>query len=148
MRGVRLLLVGAMAAAGLTVASAQPAAAANATIGGFTQCANGTGTALTCADGWINGSIQSGNSHYREDDVVPQRAVINLPADSANHTLTFTFQDRKGAVHAYDSLATWNKTVENADPCGGIAATLCSGAPSSLQIAADGASIPPTGAGI
>ncbi|HVK28246.1 MAG TPA: hypothetical protein VM575_07890, partial [Nocardioides sp.] len=148
MRGLRLLLVSALAAAGLTVAVARPAAAADASVAGFQQCANGTGTALTCAGGWINGSIQSGNSHFREDDVVPQRAVINLPADNLVHTLTFTFQDRKGTVHAYDSLGTWNKTVENADPCGGIAASLCSGSPTSLQMAADGATIPPTGAGI
>lgn len=148
MRGLRLLLVSALAAAGLTVATAPPAAAADATVAGFQQCANGTGTALTCAGGWINGSMQSGNSHFREDDVVPQRVVINLPADNALHTLTFTFQDRKGSVHAYDSLGTWNTTVEDADPCGGIAATLCAGTPTSLQMATDGATIPPVGPGI
>ena len=95
------------------MSSAPPAA--DATVASFQQCANGPGTALTCASGWINGSMQGGNSHFREDDVVPQRVVINLPADNALHTLTFTFQDRKGSVHAYDSLGTWNKTVENAD---------------------------------
>src|SRR5437870_7292779 len=47
----------------------------------FTQCANGAppGTSLVCPDGWINGILQSSNSHYNEDDVTPQRIVLDLP---------------------------------------------------------------------
>ncbi|WP_182378732.1 choice-of-anchor P family protein [Nocardioides sp. WS12] len=144
MRALRILLAGAVSAAGLTAVAAPPAVAANATVSGFSQCANGTGTALTCAGGWINGAIQNSNSHYNEDQVVPQRALLSLPADNAEHSLTFTYQDRKGNVHAYDSLATWNKTVSDADPCQSLAASLCAGAPSTLPMATDGANIPPS----
>ncbi|WP_186449810.1 choice-of-anchor P family protein [Nocardioides sp. J9] len=145
---MRLLIVGAMAAAGLTVASSSPATAADATVAAFNQCANGTGTATTCAGGWINGAIQGSNSHFREDDVVPHRAVVNLPADDLEHTLTFTYQDRKGSIHAYDSMATWNHTVEDADPCQGLSASLCADPPSTLPMATDGAAVPPSGTGI
>lgn len=149
MRGLRLLLAGAISAAGLTAVVSPPAAAATATVQGFSQCANGTGTAVTCAGGWINGAIQGSNSHYTEDQVVPQRAVLRLPADDLEHSLTFTYQDRKGSTHAYDSLATWNKTVTGADPCQGLAASLCAGAPSTLAMSDDPApNIPPVGPGI
>lgn len=147
MRALRLLLAGAISAAGLTAVVAPPAVAANATVSGFSQCSNGTGTALTCAGGWINGAIQSSNSHFNEDQVVPQRAVLSLPADNAEHSLTFTYQDRKGSVHAYDSLATWNKTVSAADPCQSLSASLCSAAPSTMPMATDPAlNIPPAAA--
>ena len=68
---------------------------------------------LGCPDGWINGILQASNSHYSEDQVTPQRAEVNVPAGAAaSHTMTFTYQARKGSAqtHAYDSLATWNWT--------------------------------------
>ncbi|WP_460848562.1 choice-of-anchor P family protein [Nocardioides ultimimeridianus] len=152
---MRLLVVSAMTAAGFGVAITPPAgAASSAGVSSFAQCANGSGTATTCAQGWINGSIQATNSHFHEDDVIPQRAVLTLPADNARHTLTFTYQDRKGSSnsHAYDSLGTWNTTVKNADPCGnlsGTQASLCTGTPSSWPMSVDPATtIPPVGAGI
>jgi len=149
MNRLRILLVGALAATGISVVMAPAAEAASATVSGFSQCANGTGTAVTCTGGWINGAIQGSNSHYAEDNVVPQRVQIALPADNLEHSLTFTYQDRKGSVHAYDSLATYNKTVTDADPCGGLAASLCSGTPDTIPMTADPApSIPPAATGI
>ncbi|MCX6397376.1 MAG: hypothetical protein NTV23_12880 [Propionibacteriales bacterium] len=149
MRTFRLLLVTALAATGLSIAAQAPASAAGATVGGFSQCENGAGTALGCVGGWVNGSLQSSNSHYTEDDVVPQRALINLPADSLEHSLTFTYQDRKGSIHAYDSLATWNRTSVAALPCQGLAAALCAGVPDTLQMTEDPTlSVPPAGPGI
>src|SRR5262249_17750451 len=37
------------------------------------------------------------------------------------HTLTFRHEARKGNVHAYDSLATWNYTQVTANACQGLA---------------------------
>src|SRR5438094_169387 len=84
----------------------------------FSQCANGTppGTSLVCPDGWINGILNPNNSHYHEDDVTPQRFVIDFPGGAGfgqtGHTILFRYQARKGSAdaHSYDSLATWNYT--------------------------------------
>src|SRR5437870_10547930 len=78
----------------------------------FSQCANGArpGTSLVCPVGWINGILQSSNSHYNEDDVTPQRFVIDFPGGAGfgqtGHTILFRYQARKGSAnaHAYDSL--------------------------------------------
>ncbi|MFL6159563.1 MAG: hypothetical protein ACJ72D_26050, partial [Marmoricola sp.] len=134
-----------MAVTGLSVLAASPAAAA-ATVSGFAQCANGS-TGVTCT-GWVNGSLGTSNSHFAEDQVVPQRALISLPADNLEHSLTFTYQDRKGSIHSYDSLATWNKTVSGADPCQGLAAALCAASPSHLNMTSDpAANVPPATGG-
>ncbi len=149
MRAFRFLVVTALAVAGLSIVVAPPASAAVATVSGFQQCLNGgpPSTALTCT--WANGAIQSNNSHYAEDESIPQRVQLALPADNLVHTLTFTYQDKKSNKHAYDSLATWNKTVTNADPCLGLSASICAGAPSTLQMTADPEpNVPPTGPGI
>lgn len=96
----------------------------------YAQCANGAppSTSLACPDGWINGILQASNSHYAEDQVTPQRAEVNIPAGaSVEHTMTFTYQARKGSAetHAYDSLATWNWTQREADRCQGLAQADC-----------------------
>ena len=82
----------------------------------FDQCANGTGTATNCADGWTNGALNAQNSHYREDQAVPQRLVATFAA-AGEHTITLTYLAREKEHHAYDSLATWNRTVTEADRC-------------------------------
>src|SRR3990172_800102 len=48
----------------------------------FDQCANdpSPSVATDCPGSWINGILQSNNSHYAEDQSVPQRLVIDLPA--------------------------------------------------------------------
>src|SRR3990172_2575369 len=47
----------------------------------FDQCANGQppSVATDCPEGWINGILPSSNSHYAEDESVPQRLVLELP---------------------------------------------------------------------
>ena len=112
-----------------TVAAAKPV---SPTFVDYAQCANGQppSTSLGCPDGWINGILQASNSHYSEDQVTPQRAEVNVPAGAAaSHTMTFTYQARKGSAqtHAYDSLATWNWTQRDADRCDGLAAADCPG---------------------
>src|SRR5438128_2698522 len=50
----------------------------------FSQCANDPppSTSTACPGGWINGILQGTNSHYVEDQVTPQRAVLVFPAGS------------------------------------------------------------------
>src|SRR5207249_10301761 len=67
----------------------------------FSQCANGArpGTSLLCPDGWINGILNPNNSHYNEDDVTPQRFVIDFPGGAGfgrtGHSILFRYQARK-----------------------------------------------------
>src|SRR5215207_819486 len=97
----------------------------------YAQCANGQppSTAVTCTDGWLNGILQASNSHFREGDVTPQRLIVNVNTSSTTcsaadtsgcHSVTLTYQARKGNTHAYDSLATWNTTVTGAERCLGL----------------------------
>ena len=97
----------------------------------YAQCANGQppSTAVTCTGGWINGILQASNSHFSEGDVTPQRLIVGVNTDSGTctvgdtsgcHSVTLTYQARKGTTHAYDSLATWNTTVTGADRCLGL----------------------------
>src|SRR4051794_8567537 len=75
--GVLVLLVGGPALAAQQAAGwAQPLSA----LPDFTQCANDQfpSTATDCAQNWINGALNSNNSHYSEDAVVPQRFVFEI----------------------------------------------------------------------
>ena len=92
----------------------------------YAQCANGAPPSASkeCPDGWINGILQGSNSHYREDEVTPQRLVLEVPAGSpvTSRTVKISYMTRKGSAgaHAYDSLATWNYTQFDADRCQGL----------------------------
>ncbi|HVE99326.1 MAG TPA: choice-of-anchor P family protein [Mycobacteriales bacterium] len=131
---------------------ASAAAGTAATFVDFTQCANGAppSESLSCPDSWINGILQGSNSHYREDDVTPQRVIVNVPkgGPSSGRTLTFRYQTRKGTIHAYDSLATWNLTQTAADACAGLRAAVCPRGPeSSFPIPDDPTAVTPAGPG-
>src|SRR5439155_3739442 len=129
-----------------------PAAGSGPSVPEWSQCANGTGTALTCAKGWINGDLQANNSHFREDDVVPQRAVIKIPSGNTttSHTIAIRYLIRKGSAnaHSYDSLATWNDTVTSADPCQSLSPCPATGTASKVGIPDDPSIVNPVGAGI
>jgi uncharacterized repeat protein (TIGR01451 family) len=106
----------------------------------YSQCANGKppSTATDCPGGWINGILNANNSHYVEDDVTPQRAVMDNLTGGAAYTITLRYETRKGSagVHAYDSLATWNYTQTGANRCTGLIS--CPGStPSTYPIPAD-----------
>jgi hypothetical protein len=125
------MLVGSLGLQSASAAKPPPTPAAP-TFVDYAQCANGQppSLSLACPDGWLNGILQATNSHYTEDQVTPQRAEVNVPVGATtSHTLTFTYQARKGsaATHAYDSLATWNFTQRSADRCQALAATDCPG---------------------
>src|SRR6185503_7054405 len=86
----------------LSGVSAAPGTAA--TFVDFAQCANdpAPSTSTACPGGWINGILNTNNSHYGEDMVVPQRFEVELPAGSptTGRTLTFRYQARKGSANA------------------------------------------------
>jgi hypothetical protein len=83
----------------------------------YSQCANEN--AVTTCDSWINGILNPNNSEYREDQVTPQRLFVDITSASADHTYDISYLIKKSEGHAYDSLATWNHTV-NANPCQGF----------------------------
>ena len=62
-----------------TISGAAPGTDADVTV--YDQCSNDKppSTATDCPGGWINGILNSNNSHYAEDDVTPQRVVLDLP---------------------------------------------------------------------
>ena len=133
-RWITTVVMVAMLAMNFAGFGAQPASAAPQppapTFVDYAQCANGKApsVATNCSDGWINGILNPNNSHYAEDQVTPQRAEVIVPAGTGlAHTLTFRYQARKGGIHAYDSLATWNYTQTTADPCQGLATGDCVG---------------------
>jgi hypothetical protein len=113
----------------------------------FSQCANGAAPsiAVNCIAEWINGILNPNNSHYSEDQVVPQRFVVGGFDVGSSHTITFKFQARKGSVHAYDSLATWNFTATGADRCQNLLPADCvGGAATTFPIPLDNTPVPPS----
>ncbi len=139
----RLLAASAAATATLVIVAVSGAApGTEASVTTFDQCANGgpPSTATDCPQNWINGILNSNNSHYAEDEVTPQRVILELPKNSplTNRTVEISYLTRKGGVHAYDSLATWNHTQTTADKCADIPAADCvPGAPSTFAIPSD-----------
>jgi hypothetical protein len=133
----RLLLLSTIVAAAIAVGalvtggSVLAAASTDAGVSNYQQCANGApgsaGDSTDCVpQGWINGILNANNSQYHEDQVTAQRLVLDLPNNGpvTGRTITLKYLARKGqggvGNHAYDSLATWNVTQANADPCQGI----------------------------
>src|SRR5262245_35789569 len=132
---LRRLLVAALAVTAVLVigptSGAAPGTDADVTV--YDQCANDAppSTDTACPENWINGILNSNNSHYAEDDVTPQRVVLDLPSGgpTTGRTVEISFLTRKGGVHAYDSLATWNHTQTTADRCANLLAANCVAGP-------------------
>lgn len=144
---------------GLTAGLAWAAPSSTApSVADFAQCANGAppSTSLACPSQWVNGVLQSSNSHYREDDAVPQRLMLTVPAQgtgaSTTHTVSLSYLTRKDNVqaHAYDSLTTWNYTQTQADRCADLPSKVAcpTGAASTFQIPEDHTAVTPVGTGI
>ncbi|MDA8279046.1 MAG: hypothetical protein M0Z63_01235 [Actinomycetota bacterium] len=146
--------------------SAAFAASVKPTVTDFSQCANDPppSTSNACpygpagAGGWINGILQQTNSHYSENQAVPQRAFLDFPAGSqtTGETITIKYDTLKGDIHAYDSLATYNSTQTGITPtvlCAGAIQAACSavvaaGPMSTFPIPNDPTKVAPSGAGI
>lgn len=157
-------LVGVLSLPGVAASGGQT----GASFVDYAQCANGSppSVAITCTGGWLNGILQSSNSHYAEDQVSAQRLEVMVPAGSPTtaRTLTVEYMTRKGAssIHAYDYLTTWNLTESGADRCQGLVVSDCvtpvqvascpnqpsASSPSTLTIPLDPNPVYPVGAGI
>ena len=127
---------------GVNSPSGTASAASGVVFVDYAQCSNDAppSTALNCPGGWINGILNTNNSHYHEGDVTPQRAEVSYPAGAAitGSTLTFRYETKKGGINAYDSLATWNYTQTAADRNQGLLAADIATAPlSTLQMLSD-----------
>ena len=120
----------------------------------YSQCQNGAPGSTPVPDcAWINGILNATASQYHEDQVTAQRLTISFP-DKPNttrtHTVTLNYLDRKGGIHAYDSLATVNTTMSDAVAlrCNGIANICPGGSASTTDIPDDTNSVGPAGTGI
>ncbi len=143
----------------LGIAGFTPALAAKPGGGGtsisvaeYAQCQDGAppSTNSGCLR-WGNGVLNSSNSSYGEDQVTPQRLLLNTTTGSTGNTVTIKYMTRKGSpgVHAYDSLATWNYTQTTADRCLGLKANACpGGAKSEFQMVTDPNPVTPSAVGI
>src|SRR5437762_4816355 len=89
------------------------------------QCRNGTIAApVQCIDNaWENGNLGEQNSHYREGDSVPFRAVMTNLDTSITHTLVIQYDTLQQGTHAYDYLTSYNASEKNADPVHDISGT-------------------------
>ena len=115
----------------------------------YSQCQIGNPNAGLDCESWINGILNATHNNYSEDEVVPQRLVIDFD-DTDVHTVTLSYMTRKdssGANHAYDYLATWNHTYVNADRCQSLGnPALCvGGVADTFPIPSDPASVTPGG---
>jgi uncharacterized repeat protein (TIGR01451 family)/fimbrial isopeptide formation D2 family protein len=138
----------------LFIGPALPLIASAATnIPDYSQCqiGNPKPVALDC-DGWINGILNATHNDYAEDEVVPQRLIVDFDTTGA-HSVQLSYMTRKDSGtqhHAYDYLATWNYTYVNADKCQDLnPASLCipnsDPTASFLNIPSDGNSVSPGG---
>ncbi len=105
------------------------AASAATNISDYSQCQIGNPKPATLdCDSWINGILNATHNDYAEDEVVPQRLVVDFDTTGA-HSVQISYMARKDSgsqVHAYDYLATWNYTYVNADKCQDLnPASLC-----------------------
>jgi len=115
----------------------------------YSQCQIGNPSAGLDCESWINGILNATHNNYSEDEVVPQRLVIDFD-DTDNHSVTLSYMTRKDSGtqnHAYDYLATWNHTYVNADRCQSLGnPALCvGGAADTFSIPSDPNSVTPGG---
>ena len=88
------------------------------------QCRNGSFASQNrCIDAaFQNGNLGSTNSHYREDDSVPFRAVVTgITTGATPHSLLIQWDTLQGGKHAYDYLRSYNASELDADPVHDIA---------------------------
>ena len=114
-----------------------PVANAANLVSDFKQCANkDLPTNGDCH--WISSIVQTSNSKYFEGMSVPQRAIFT-GMSGTSHTLTFSHQDTKGGIHAYDWLTSYDQAkqeaIDNGFPFNNFDAETCNpdiGPPGSL----------------
>lgn len=137
-----LVIVAATIAAAVAVPVSIANAGSSISALDYAQCQNGApGTTPnpTCtAPDWINGVLNANNSQFRENEVTPQRLLVQYKT-AGLHSVTLRYLTRKGGVHAYDSLASANTTVSNAisQRCKGIESICPSGSADTTPVVAD-----------
>jgi uncharacterized repeat protein (TIGR01451 family) len=102
----------------IAIVMAVPAVAWAKEAANIDQCRNGTFDApVQCAgSAWVNGNLGPENSHYREGDSVPFRAVLtDMDTSAASHTLVIQYDTLQSGKHAYDYLTSYNRTETTAD---------------------------------
>jgi uncharacterized repeat protein (TIGR01451 family) len=102
----------------IAIVLAAPAVAWAKEAANIDQCRNGTFDApVQCAgSAWVNGNLGPENSHYREGDSVPFRAILtDMDTSAASHTLVIQYDTLQSGKHAYDYLTSYNRTETNAD---------------------------------
>jgi hypothetical protein len=111
----------------LLVGGALAASGTGASVVDYAQCANGkpgTTPSDDCNKGMIFGILNANNSQYAEDQVTAQRLILSLPASNVitGRTIQLKWLVRKAGNHAYDSLATWDYTINGtvANACLGL----------------------------
>ena len=116
---VRALLVAALAL--LWVGFGPTSAHAANPAADIEQCRNGAfGSPEQCTgSAWQNGNLGESNSHYREGDSVPFRAVLTNLSTSGTHAVVIEYDTINGA-HAYDYLTSYDRTETTAAPCSGV----------------------------
>jgi hypothetical protein len=142
----------------LLVGGALAASGTGASVVDYAQCANGkpgTTPSDDCNKGMIFGILNANNSQYAEDQVTAQRLILSLPAGGSvnGRTIQLKWLVRKAGNHAYDSLATWDYTINGtvANACLGLSGPVkntCitdfnAGGPASEPIDLDGAVVTP-----
>jgi uncharacterized repeat protein (TIGR01451 family) len=102
----------------IAIVMAVPAVAWAKEAANIDQCRNGTfSDPVRCAgSAWVNGNLGPENSHYREGDSVPFRAILtDIDTSVASHTLVIQYDTLQNGKHAYDYLTSYNRTETNAD---------------------------------
>ncbi|HJR26528.1 MAG TPA: hypothetical protein VJ804_13720, partial [Acidimicrobiales bacterium] len=112
----------------LVIYDAAPASAAPSL--NSDQCANGEPiNPANCTDAdpdeWGNGNLNSNNSTYAEGDTVPFRGMFSGLTIGSSYFIDIVYDTTKGGKHAFDYLTTFNSTVSAANPCAGLAVTVC-----------------------
>ena len=164
-RRLLVLLGVVLAVGGVLVPSIRSGATGDHDAVDYAQCANTTDNNQGCTK-WINGILNANNSFYRENEVTPQRLTVTAEEASGTctdldtsgcHSVTISYLARKGNHHAYDSLASVDRTQTLADDqrCDGLTPPVknsigCGSAGVSsdtLPITADNTPVYPVGAG-
>ncbi len=104
------------------------------------QCRNGTAAVPVVCTGsaWVNGSANSTQAHWAENQFIPYRAKITglTPGPTVNR-LTFGFDILKSTKHGIDYLGTFNSTETTANPCSGVSGCTLASPSSTYAIPTD-----------
>ena len=109
------------------------------------QCANDPATSSpedgcdVTASQWVNGNLGASKSVYREGDSIAYRMrFANLAGGSTRvHAVVIEYDTTKAGKHAIDYLTSWDRTVETANPCLGVAGCVLASPTSTMPIPVD-----------